>query len=1027
MTSRDRIRGHLTALGEQWRRAEIREKAVYAGAAACLTLAVGLVLAQLTSASLAITFVATALVLAIGVAVFWTVRSLGTMAGHLMGLARMAENLAPELGSAPSSAVDLETPDTRGYSRELAEDHFDRTAEALARARLAERLAAERRARDRRAWQVLAGSGVLLLVALIGMKTGRARLAGWLADPTAARVSETPLASDITLTYRYPAYTQLAQRIVEGGDGSITAVVGTEVDLSAVADTSVRSGLLRLYDAGGKALQDVQLNVDGRKLAGVIPVMHDGTYAFELTTRGGERLQDGKRHPIHAVPDANPEIVMDAPMEDVELKDDRSVDILWHAKDDFGVGEVVLVIEKPAGDPLRMPLPASADSATKTREGSTRWDVAGLNMQPGEEVRFHLETLDNDTINGPKKGVSETRRLTIFSAKQRHEELLAEQRAVLDEMVALLAAELEHPFPREDVAKADKAAPDHQAIVEKQQALIGHLRELTAALHDDKLSTPQVIAAFDNVREHIETANRERVRYLGLLTKPSRDPALTGIALRRAFADTQSSAVKQLETDILYLDDLLAIQNIEELKEAAKDLHTAQHDMQKLISDYARTKDPALRAELQKRIAEMRDRMQQLVAKMGQIKQRLPAEYRNMESSKMLETEDQMDRLSRLIDEGKLDEAAKELEQLANSVDQLMENVDQAEKEYGGERYDELRKELGEFAKDFRAIEEQQKELADKSEQMLKEYRKNAAARAGKSLDDLVKKAREKTAEALREIDTIERGGLPRYGQLQKSIADAHQRLADMDSLLEQKDFAEARQSGQHAEDSEREMEGMLNDRIPYGGRETRAQQEQAAKSADRALERTREVNAMLDKLFPDPREVLSQEQMQQLARNQKRQAELEQQAKQLAQKMDELSGEMPLFGGEQLGQLQSARGEMGKAVGQMQGGKLPGAAASERRAADALGQLREQLEKASQGNGGGGIPLPLGGSKSGGGSGSDPGGNGRNSQQDVKIPLADKNRASPRYRQELLEAAKQKAPQNYEDAVRKYYEELIK
>ncbi|MBC7794065.1 MAG: hypothetical protein H7Z43_10185, partial [Clostridia bacterium] len=697
------------------------------------------------------------------------------------------------------------------------------------------------------------------------------------------------------------------------------------------------------------------------------------------------------------------------------------------AKDDVGVSDVQLVIEKSgATEPMRVTLPAAAGGDTKTLEGSYRWSVAELELKPGEEVRFHLETSDNDTINGPKKSSSETRKLTVFSARQRHEQLLAEQREVLNDMVALLAAELEHPFPREDVAKADKAAPDQQAIVDKQQGLLGRLSELTSAMHDDKLSTPQVIAAFDNVREHLHKANRERSRWLGFLTKPNRDPGLTSIALRRSFSDAQINATTQLEKDILYLDDLLAIQNIQELKESAEDLKTAQRDLQKMLAEYKRTKDPAMKAEMQKRIAELGQKMKELIIKMAQIKEGLPGEYRNMEAGSMLAAEDQVDRLNQLIAEGKLDEAEKELEQLANQVENMMKATDQAEKEFGGERYDGLRKELADFAKDFKEIEEQQKDLADRSEQILKDYRKNAATRAGRSLDELVKKAREKTAEALREIDAIEREGPQLYGKLRKSVSESRQSLLDMDELLEQRDFSEAHQAGQQAEGNEHEMESMLDDRIQYGGRETRGQQESAAKSAKSALERTREVNALLEKLFPAPRDVLSQDQMQQLARNQKKQSELQQQAQSLGQKMGKLSEQMPLFGGEQMGQLQAARGEMGKAVGQMQDGKLPSAAASERRAAEALGQLRDALEKASQGNDGGGIPLPLGGGQRQ--SGNDKSGSsGDSSKQDVVIPQTDKNRAVPRYRQELLEAAKQKAPQNYEDAVRKYYEELIK
>jgi hypothetical protein len=852
------------------------------------------------------------------------------------------------------------------------------------------------------------------------LRSGRARRTAWLADRTAARISETAIACDIDLSYRFPAYTGLTPRLVEGGDGSISAVVGTQVDLSAVAHSNVRAGVLHVFGADGKSAQDVPLQADGKKLRATLSVMRDGTYAFELTTRSGERLQDGLRHPIRATLDASPEIVMDSPPGDVELKDDRAVDILWHAKDDFGIGEVALIVEQEhSSEPARTVLPASGGDG-KAREGVYRWSVAELGIKPGDEVRFHLEALDNDTINGPKKTVTDTHRLTIFSARQRHDDLLDQQRQTLEDMVQLLGDELERPFPRDTTSAVGVARDAQNVIIEKMQSIAKGLELLVVGLRDDKLTTPEIAKAFENIREHVLTAERERRQALSFIGK---NVAQTPPATRKNIADKQHKAVTQLEKDILYLDDLLAMEQIHELKETARDLLATQRDLQKMLADYQKSKDPALKAELLKRIDELKEKMMGLLAKMSQIKQGLPGEYRNMEAATMLQMDDSLSRIDKMLREGDLDAAAKELEQLANAVENMVNQVNEAEQEFGGERYGGLRKQLAEFAEELREIEKEQKELAQTSEEMLRNYRKEAAKRAGLSPDEIVKKARDKTQEALRELDKIG-GGPPLYGDLRNRLQLARQRLMDMDSLLEERDYAEARAAGATAEDNEREMEAMLNDRIPYGARDMRAQQEQAAKSAEKALERTREVNAMLDKLFPDPSQVMSADQMAQLQRNQRRQQQLEQQARQLGQKMDQLSEEVPLFGGDFRAQLENARGEMDKAVGQLQGGRLPSAAAAERRAAEQLGKMRESLERASQG-GSGQLPLPLAGS--GAGQGRDDGGGGGFANRDVQIPQTDKNRAAPRFRQELLEAAKQKAPQNYEEAVRKYYEELIK
>jgi hypothetical protein len=44
-----------------------------------------------------------------------------------------------------------------------------------------------------------------------------------------------------------------------------------------------------------------------------------------------------------------------------------------------------------------------------------------------------------------------------------------------------------------------------------------------------------------------------------------------------------------------------------------------------------------------------------------------------------------------------------------------------------------------------------------------------------------------------------------------------------------------------------------------------------------------------------------------------------------------------------------------------------------------------------------------------------------------VRIPGADESSAPRAWRQELLDAMKEKAPERYRDEVRRYYEELVK
>ena len=53
--------------------------------------------------------------------------------------------------------------------------------------------------------------------------------------------------------------------------------------------------------------------------------------------------------------------------------------------------------------------------------------------------------------------------------------------------------------------------------------------------------------------------------------------------------------------------------------------------------------------------------------------------------------------------------------------------------------------------------------------------------------------------------------------------------------------------------------------------------------------------------------------------------------------------------------------------------------------------------------------------------------GGGRQSRDPVRIPGADESAAPRAWRQELLDAMKEKAPERFRDDVRRYYEELVR
>jgi len=1005
----------------------IREAGLLGFGASAICLAIAVLLAQWgLAAPKSLSF---ALVLLLLAAILWRKGRTPQLAPlySILGAARFAQTLQPSLGTGPSSAVELAEElvlhkENPRFSEPLARAHVENTARALAETSLPDQIRDHLGPLYRWAGWICAGALILSGTLIANLDTGRSRIGQFLSGNSATQISELPLVGDMRLTYTYPSYTKLAPRVIEGSDGRIETLPATQVLFEAVADEEIKDASLVLLNTSGKTIRTVPMTLLGeRQLKAQLSVMESGRYYIALTTSQGDKKRGRREHPIVVKPDAHPTISMDTPAADLEVKQGESVQIIWRARDDFGVDEVILVVEQNLDQaaPLqtRHTL-AGPKQVAKAREGryTFRPDIA---QGSDSGTIIYVEAIDNDSITGPKRTTSARRRIDIFSARRNHARIQAQLQAALEKLVDLLATELS------SFAAASKPAGQNlQTLLTNQNTGFLHLQtvhtelsKLTTELRADALSAPDTIAAFTNATEHIGQALGSRENAIKRQERVSSQHSALNLVTA-----TQRRFIPRLEKDIAYLDDLLALGRIQDLKQTASDLLASQKELQGLLEAFRNTQDPKLKQELEQRIESLRNQMMQLLNRMSQIKKTLPGEYRNMESASMLKVDDQLSRLEEMLKSGDLEGAAQELEQLANMIEQMVESIDEAGESYGGDQYDELREDMAKFAKDFEAMEQQQKALKTRTDEMVGRYRERAMKKAGKDPETFAKKLLSLIVSAQVEIDFIATKEMLSAFAL-RQLLGVRSRLIDLQLLVEQKDFSESRKLSASALQFANNLKARISRHKP--GRKILAKKEKQElnNSSQTLVEKIEEIKELLDELFPDPEDVLTRDELQDLQQMAQKQDELNEQAGEVGQRMQELAQEVPIFGSEPMQMLQAARQEMKAAGEKTREGRLPEAAHHEERALNQLQKMREAFEQSSQGQGQG-IPLPLSSQMQK----NNQKGKGRKLRtEDVELPGADNKAGGPSFRDELLDAAKQDAPQNYEDAVRKYYQELIK
>ncbi len=928
-------------------------------------------------------------------------------AGDAFRTARLVAARLPGVSLDLLAALELRAAlgDTDAFSQELARAYLSGT-DARASA-LDARHVVDGRPTRLAAVLALAALSLLGLGALFAPQ-GLRPLVGLLRPPEAkSALSREPITGDVELTYRYPAYTGLLPRNVSGSGGEIAAPVGTVVELRTRSDRPVaQAGLL----VNGEALP---LRVEGeRDLSGSLVVRKSGTYAVAFYGRSGRELVRGPDVPLTAEPDTPPKVSLLLPASDLEVDPGSEVVLRWEATDDHGLSALSLVYQTPGGSEARVALPLEAGRRSL---GTWRWGLAGLKLSPGARLTYFLEAVDNDAVDGPQKGTSRTQALHVYSAAEHRHEALQKVEALWERLVTHLADRMEGP---DRTRLKDLPAVTRQATVDESgHALAGDLVATSRLLGQERERVEALVAALANIGERlgrsVRTTSDARRSYLRIGSRPGEnDP---GARLSRAAAEE----IGQLERDVLYLESLLDRQRLEEFRELNQELARDQRELAQLIERFQATKDPALREQMLRQVASLRQRMRDLMRQSMAMAHPSHDEHLNLESlGQSMGTA--LDEIEKLLREGKTQEALARLQQLQAQTDGQMRKTD----EQLGQVDPELVRRFRDFAEALKETHDEQARVASETKHIRDHYREQLKERLrekGEGLKGQIRRDAEAVAQDYRKTRPGELG--PRSD---RALENAQSELENLKSALRSDDFdlaADAARSAALAADEiarDAEQQHVLNETYRNRG-EMPDQSKQVAQRMEKDAQKLHDIQRSLQQLFPPPGSQLSTQDRQRVQQLSEEQRGLEHRAQELGQKMQQLNKLAPLFGDRGVEQLEQVGERMSSATERLQG-RDPGRGYGDQKSAlDGLEQLQQQMQEAQRGGGGrGGLPMPMFAGREGE--------NGNEiSQQKVEIPEADPGTAFQDFRKDLLDAMKQGTPERYREQVKSYYEELVK
>ncbi|HEY0705877.1 MAG TPA: hypothetical protein VGG33_03725, partial [Polyangia bacterium] len=617
--------------------------------------------------------------------VFTSLRHLRTSRGLAVFVGRRAPNLGSDLVSAvelselderPSDAeTDQQTAEQQRGSRSILEAFFATVARALhpldVRQLIPLRPAAI-------AGGVLAGALLVFLLAGLLAPQAMSRGLGLLFhEPTrfeGALVSREPLISDVSITYVYPTHTRLPKRVVEGSTGDVVAPRGTKVTLRAKVLRKSREVALLLGESG--ELGELPLTVKDGRLESNFALNRTDVFRVWLSPVLGRPVREDRGHRLIAEADQPPRVEIFGPADRLELASPRPIEVGYSASDDYGLGVVDLVFRVDDGKEQRIRLrEAKSDRAA---QGRTVFDPDLSAAQPGTTVSYRIEARDNDGVLGAKIGSSRSLSIVVQDPRENLDDQLVRQREVLDRLIDNLGDRLEAletHLPADGPGnKAAGTFPQQLAlwqslheVEEAQVALLGRVIDEQRRTGD---TSKPILSALASIADRLAKRLREEDALLSQLKTRSPEGPAAAAGLDRLKREGRKHIV-ELETAILLLDDVIGRQRLEDLAALAQNLTDAFQRLQDLLARYRATKDPALRAQLEREIRDLRARIEQLAEKIATLKARneVSSEWQNLPN--LDEAMEKAKSFSSLLEKGDPNSLEKALSELGESLERV--------------------------------------------------------------------------------------------------------------------------------------------------------------------------------------------------------------------------------------------------------------------------------------------------------------------------------------------------------------------
>ncbi len=551
-------------------------------------------------------------------------------------------------------------------------------------------------------------------------------------------VVELPFVRNLQIRLIYPKYSKLGSLFLDENVGDVSALKGTEVELSAKTNKTVKEARLVFKDGSEKPLR-----ISGQDVSGKFTLLQPGSYHIHLIDKENRASADPIEYRLTVVEDQFPFVQITFPAQDVDLGEDMLLPLTIEAEDDFGftqarIGYQIIQGGFNEGDLQFQELPLPESYSDKLLLNYT-WELANLNIFPEDVVSYFAEVFDNDAVSGPKSARSLTYRARFPSLHEIYQEIargqdesvesleeMYEQSQALRDALSQISQEMKRDpeLNWEEKQKVQESAQAQEQMQKQLEAVQEKLDEIIQRMEQNELASFETLEKYRELQKLMEEIlTPELKEALRELQKSMEnfDPQQMKEAMEK-FAASQEEFLKSIERTMNLLKKLQIEQKLDEAVRRAQDLLRRQEELNKQAAESPNKQNASKYAQEQQGIrkdsGDLSQQLDDLKNRMNEFPQMPGEKIESAQNQLGGELQPQMQNAVRQFQSGDMQGGQQSGQQISQGLQELFETLQTAQSQLSDEQKKQIQQALNRSSHELLNLSKQQESLMQSTQTM---------------------------------------------------------------------------------------------------------------------------------------------------------------------------------------------------------------------------------------------------------------------------------------------------------------------